>query len=299
MTQRALTPGQQRRALVVANEQTGRPEEAIEHALQVLRSHHIDCIRATPLSPQRLLTVIREGRADHDVVILAGGDGTLNMALPALLGDGAPLGILPLGTANDLARTLNLPTNPAEAARVIATGRTSHIDVGRVNGRYFFNVAHVGVGAGAHSEVTAVRKRWWGALAYPVAVARTLWSYHPFMARIHVDKQRRRLLAMHIAIGNGRYFGGGIPITENAGIRDARLDVSCVRAGGLATLFGALGAIVRGAPGPQSVWRAEGRHVELYTRRPRRIIADGEEVGYTPAVFDVEAGAVPVIIPGD
>lgn len=296
MSHRAAAPVPDRRALVIANQSAGGPEEALEEALDVLRAHHFSCTRISQPDPKRLHDVLRHGRANHDVVVVAGGDGTLNLALPAFLGEGAPLGILPLGTANDLARTLGLPANPVEAALAIATGRVTYIDVGRVNGRYFFNVAHIGFGASARRFLTPERKHRWHVLAYPISLFHSLRTYRPFMVRIHVDGQRRKLLVLHVAVGNGRYFGGGVPIAEDAGIRDARLDVSCIRAGGLLTLLRALKAMLRGKPAPDSVWRASGRQVELYTSRPRRINADGEEISRTPGFFEVIPRTLPVVV---
>lgn len=297
MTHRAAVTGLDRRALVIANHPSGRRKEALEEALQVLRAHHFSCTQEAPSDPKRLHEVLRHGRANHDVVVLAGGDGTLNLALPALRGEGAPLGILPMGTANDLARTLGLPLDPTEAALTIATGRVAYIDVGRVNGRHFFNVAHIGAGASARRFVTPERKHRWRVLAYPISLLQELRTTRPFLIKIQVDDQHRQLRAVHVAVGNGLYFGGGVPIAEDADIRDAHLNVSCIRAGGILGLLRALGAMLRGRPGPESVWRARGRHVELHTAKARRIIADGEEVSHTPAIFDVEAGAVPVLVP--
>ncbi len=286
-----------RRALVVANRKAAQVEEALEAGLAALREHGFECIREAPADPAALVEMVRDARSRYDVVVLAGGDGTLNTALPALRGAGAATGILPLGTANDLARTLGLPLEPAAAAHVIATGQVQRIDVGRVNDHYFFNVAHVGVGARARRRLTAERKRRWRALSYPVALFQALREYRPFRVRIDIDGRRRWLLAMHVAVGNGRYSGGGVPIEGDAGIADTLFDVYCIRAVGPAALLRAGGAIWRGEPGPRSLWRASGRHIELHTRRPRTVTADGEELTRTPAIFDVEPGAVSVIIP--
>jgi YegS/Rv2252/BmrU family lipid kinase len=296
VTERSATEPAQRRALILANRRAGQGEVTLDAAVDTLRAHGFDCSRETPGDPEALREAVRHGRRDYDVVVIAGGDGTLNSALPALCGDGAPLGILPMGTANDLARTLRLPLDPVAAAEVIATGREVRIDVGRVNQRRFFNVAHVGVGARARQRLTPERKRRWRALSYPVALFHAWREHRPFRARLDVDGRRRWFMAVHIAIGNGRYSGGGVPVDGDARISDARLDVYCIRAAGPMALFRAGRAVWRGQPGPASVWRSSGRRLQLYTRRPRQITADGEDIAQTPALFEVEARAVPVII---
>lgn len=297
MTERTPSPPARRRALILSNRRAGQGEATLEAALEALHWHGFDCTREAPASADDLRQAVRRGRTEYDVVVLAGGDGTLNCALPALRGEGAPLGILPMGTANDLARTLQLPLEPVAAAEVIATGRVVCIDVGRVNDHCFFNVAHIGVGARARQRLTPERKRRWRALSYPIALFHAYREYRPFRVRVDVDGRKRWFKAMHIAVGNGRYSGGGVPVHGDARISDARLDVYCIRAAGPLALFRAGRAVWRGQIGPASVWRASGKRLEVYTRHPRQITADGEDVEKTPAVFEVEAGTVPVIIP--
>ena len=106
---------------------------------------------ASARTPTTSSEAIRRECGAVDLVILAGGDGTMNSAVDALVECKLPLGILPTGTANDLARTLEIPTDLAAAAAVIGAGRRHAIDLGCVNGKYFFNAASIGLSA----EVTA------------------------------------------------------------------------------------------------------------------------------------------------
>src|ERR1700759_2463898 len=135
-----------RSALLVVNAHSRRGAGAAETVTRVLREASVpviprDCERASDLSD-----LIRATKRDIDSVIIGGGDGTLNAALPGLLETALPLGIIPLGTANDLARTLGIPIDPAAAAHIVARGALQRVDIGEVNGYPFFNVASIGFG---------------------------------------------------------------------------------------------------------------------------------------------------------
>ena len=102
---------------------------------------------AKPAEGESFADVISR-RADHcDLVIVGGGDGTLNSAASGLAYTGLPLGVLPLGTANDFARTVGIPNDPVKAAEIIAAGNAKPVDLGEVNGHLFFNVASIGFSA--------------------------------------------------------------------------------------------------------------------------------------------------------
>lgn len=284
--------------LVVANGKAGEGSQ-LDGVTAALAELGVAVELAFPESIEEMRTLVGEARQRFDVVAIAGGDGTLHSAIPALRGKGAPLAILPRGTANDLARTLGIPLDPVEAARLIVDGRARAIDLGWVNGRAFFNVAHVGLGARAKDQLTAERKARFGVLGYPVALFRALRRLRPFRVCIVAGGRRRWLLAVDLAVGNGRYFGGGVPVDGNASAVDGVLSVYCIRASNLAALFGAGGAVWLGTPGNRQIWRASAPRLTVWTRRRRRITGDGETLGYTPARFRVEPGAIECLVPRD
>lgn len=292
------SPKPHRRALVIINGKARRVDEAVDAAIDRLRASGVDCERAAPESVEALREAVRRGRGSFDMVVLAGGDGTLNAAIPALLNEGAPLGILPLGTANDLARTLAIPLQPEAAAEVIAGGQVARIDVGYVNGHPFFNVAHVGLGVHARHQLRGDLKRRWGPLSYPLSLILAVRGFRPFHVGIEADGETRWLRAVHVGVGNGRYYGGGVPVVDDADIDDGRFDLYCVRAGSALGMFRAAIAVLTGRQNTSpEVWRHRARQVRLRTRRPRRVVADGETVTRTPAEFTVRAAAVAVIVP--
>ena len=177
-----------------------------------------------------MAAAIRAERHNLDLVVLGGGDGTMNAAAEALVEAGLPLGVLPLGTANDLARTLRIPRDPAAAARVIVEGRTRAVDLGRANDKLFFNVASIGlsVRVARHMRRSGWKARF-GALSYPLTVWRVLREAHSFKAEIEIDGSRERLRTIQLAVGNGRFYGGGMAVDEEAEIDDGLLHLYALK----------------------------------------------------------------------
>lgn len=287
-----------RRLAVFANPAAGRTRSALGAAVRVFGALDLAHEVHWPTSRDELNLGIRQAVDRCDGVVLAGGDGTVNAALPALVDTGVPLGLLPVGTANDLARTLGVPNDPAAAARVIAEGAERTLDVGRVNQRLFCNVAHIGFGVHAHSEgMSAGRKRRWRALSYPVSLARAVGRLRPFSVEVHVDGRVEWLRTLHFSVGNGRFYGGGVPVQAAAVIDDGLLDAYAVPPHGPLGLVRAVWDVWHGGTPGRAVWRSAARCIELRTRRPRRVMADGEYLAWTPATFEVLPGALRAIVP--
>jgi diacylglycerol kinase (ATP) len=287
-----------RPALLVVNARSRRGAGAADIVGQVLERAGVPVLRRDNGDADELPGLIR-GEADQvDRVVIGGGDGTLNAAAPGLIGTGLPLGIVPLGTANDLARTLDVPTDPGEAARVIAAGRLRRIDLGEVNGRPFFNVASVGFGVDLTRALTRDSKRRWGALGYAVAGLRALGRFRPFMAEIVEDGTSHLSRTVHVAVGNGRHYGGGMTISEDARIDDGRLDVYSLEVESLWRLLLLVPALRSGRHHAWAEIRTlSGDEIELRTRHPRSVNTDGEITTHTPAHFRVLRGALQVYVP--
>jgi diacylglycerol kinase (ATP) len=159
------------------------------------------------------------------MVVLGGGDGTLNSAAPALAESGLPLGILPMGTANDLARTLEIPADLVSAAQIIVDGHVRRIDLGDVNAKPFFNVASLGLSTRMTQELTTDVKQRWGAFGYALATFRALSQTRPFSAEVRSQGGVRKALTLQISVGNGRHYGGGMTVEEDAEIDDGCLNL--------------------------------------------------------------------------
>src|SRR5262245_129082 len=197
------------RALLIVNTHSRSGNEACDAAIAGLRGHGIEPVYRDCKRKEELPPLIAEHGRDVDMIVVAGGDGTLNAVAAGVMEAKRPMGILPTGTANDLARTLGIPLDLEGALQVIAEGNRRRIDVGAVNGKLFFNVASIGMAAEIALTLTSDIKRRFGKLGYALAAMRVLARARPFRARIIGAERDVFSLTLQVAVGNGRFYGGG------------------------------------------------------------------------------------------
>ena len=235
-----------------------------------------------------------------DAIVVCGGDGSISSAAPAVIESGLPLGIIPAGTANDLARTLAIPLDFAAAADVVVAGYKRQIDVGMVNGHAFFNVASIGLSSELAQKLDPAIKKRFGRLGYAIAAIRILASARRFSARIIEKGSGTRVKTYQIAIGNGRLYGGGNVVEQTAAIDDGTLDLYSLEVRNLWKLALMVRAFRTGTHGAwKEVRTARCMEFDIETRRPMPINTDGEIVTATPAHFRVMPAAVTVFTPPD
>lgn len=235
-----------------------------------------------------------------DVIVVCGGDGSISSAAPAVMESGLPLGIIPAGTANDLARTLSIPLDFEAAADLVVAGQTKRIDVGMVNGHAFFNVASIGLSSELAQKLDPEMKKRFGRLGYAVAALRILSRAKRFRARIVEKGTGTRVKTYQIAVGNGRLYGGGNVVAETAAIDDGRLDLYSLEMPNLWKSVLMARAFRTGSHGAwKEVRTARCVEFDVETRRPMPINTDGEIVTATPAHFQVLPAAVTVFAPPD
>jgi YegS/Rv2252/BmrU family lipid kinase len=287
-----------RRALMMVNPKArngGLPREAIRDAL---RGGSIEPWEPDGLEKLDCITAITSHARGCDMVILGGGDGTMNAAAPALVETGLPLGILPLGTANDLARSLGLPLDPLSAARAIAGNAPQDVDLGWVNGHYYFNVASIGFSADLAAELTAEAKKTWGTAGYAIAAFRLLRRARPFSIVIEHDGRVEKVTTIQASVGNGRHYGGGMTVSEDATVDDGKLDFYSLEVDHWWRLIALLPALRRGTHGEAADVRAFAtKEIVLRTKKPRPVNTDGELATHTPAHFKVISKAVRIFAP--
>ncbi|MEZ0336324.1 MAG: lipid kinase [Gemmatimonadales bacterium] len=283
------------RVLLLLNPGARRGGEGTEEIVGRLTALALDPILELAEEPARVSEQLLRHRGEVDRIIVGGGDGTLNLALSALVETGLPLGILPLGTANNLARTLGIPDDLAAACEVAAHGHRRRIDLGWVNGRYFFTTASIGLSVRITEELSAESKRRWGPVAYALTALQVLRRSRPFHAEISWPGGKRHSRTVQIVIGNGRYYGAALPVAEDAAIDDASLDLYTIEVRHWWQLAAIAPALKRGTQGARNTVEAiRATEFEVRTRTPHEVDVDGEIGGRTPATFRVVPGALEV-----
>ncbi|NQD87497.1 lipid kinase [Paenarthrobacter sp. CM16] len=240
----------------------------------------------------------------HDLVVVGGGDGTIASAAGIVAGTDVVLGVLPMGTANDLARTLEIPRDLSSACAALADGKVVDIDLGRANGQPFLNVASAGLSVAVTQALSPRLKRLIGPLAYGVATLRSYATHKPFHARLefpdgdHQPVELENLL--QVAVGNGRYYGGGNAVSPTAGIDDHTLDIYAILAAPLRDQVKIARSLKNGKfVQSEQVYHLTSRKVRLVTDPPLPVNLDGEITTGTPTDFAVERNAVHVVVPGN
>ena len=287
-----------KRALLIVNRASGSAGADIQHAIERLRKGGIEVAERRPDNPSMIGRIIAEQASGADMVVVGGGDGTLSHSAAALLEAARPVGILPLGTANDFARGLGIPDDLGLAADIIVEGRSRSVDVGTIDGRPFLNVGSIGFSVEVARSHTGERKRRLRLLSYPVSWIDAYRRHRPFRARIICDGVARTRLCAQLAVGSGRHYGGGLTLSEHARIDDGWLWVYIVEPQGFWGWVRLLPSLRFGTIGRQR--RGEGlrgRSVDIETRRPKPVNVDGELIGRTPARFRIRPGALTVFAP--
>ncbi|MDE8585880.1 lipid kinase [Arthrobacter sp. NQ4] len=276
------------------------PDLAVEKlqkaGLPISSVHHV---RQGSELPGTLKRVVAGG---HDMVVVGGGDGTVSFAAGQLAGTGTVLGILPLGTANDLARTLEIPGGLDAACTALADGKVVDIDLGRANGWPFLNVASVGLSVGVTERLSPRLKRYLGPMAYGVAAVRAYSRHKPFRARLEFPDGDHGTLelpdVLQVAVGNGRHYGGGNAVSPTAGIDDHILDVYAIPGAPLREHVRIARLLKDGSfVERDGVYHLTTRHVRLVTQPSLPVNLDGEIATATPTDFTIERNAVHVVVP--
>lgn len=233
-----------------------------------------------------------------DVVIAAGGDGTINEIVQELVGSETALGVLPLGTVNVWAREMHIPLDIAGARDVLMHGKTRKIDVGKVNDRYFLLM----VGIGFDAEVThAVEKKPMKRLGIVGYLLTGFWmslGYDSFAATLKFASREVKTRAVQIVIGNTQLYGGAVKFTWQARCDDGLLDMCIVRKRSkLRRLLVLLDFLLHQERRRQWVSYETSDHIEIDTSKPIAMQVDGDPLGHTPAVFTIVPRALKVIVP--
>lgn len=298
-----MTPGRSYRVIRNSNagSKGGIPtnsasDEAIRTLLRT-RGLGEDIVESGSAEEARVAT--RRAVADGvDIVVAAGGDGTIGIVAGELLGSRSALGVLPLGSVMNIPRMLGLPRDLEPAADVLARGTVAAIDVGEARGEPFYETGSVGMNAAIFREAARFDQGDW------LSILRTIWvalRYRPARMELELDDGRvARTRALMVAVANGPYAGAGMTVAPTARLDDGLLDVRVFRGFSKWELLRHLAAIAFGRRryAPRVSTYRSGR-VRVSSAHPLPCRADSNDLGVTPVEFTVRPAALRVVVPGD
>jgi len=251
---------------------------------------------------QRVEALVDRARAlvaeGSPVIAVGGGDGTLGAACGAFLGSESAMMPLPAGTGNAFARDLGIPRNLDAAVRAVSQGEVRKVDVGRAQGRYFLNVATIGLTTLIAKSLDPRLKRASGNLAYAVAILRALRRSQPFELTIATEEEQISITTLQAVVGNGRIHGGPFPLSPTAGLGLGRLSAYAVRADKASDLLRySLMLSFGGHVALREVWWAEPERCSMVAQPPTEVTVDGEVLPPGPLQAVCLPGALRVVAP--
>jgi YegS/Rv2252/BmrU family lipid kinase len=261
----------------------GRGAAALAAAGEALRMRGLSVEVRSTEAPGHAVELAREAAREADLILVIGGDGTVRDVVQGLAGADVPLGILPGGTGNDLARTLGIPRDLNAALEAALVGRDRPLDVWLWDQVPFVNVAGVGLDAAVAGTVNRKLRMLHGAPAYAAAFCMTLPGFRPQVLRLSWPGGGWSGEAWLAAFANARSYGGGMLIAPDAVPDDGLLDVIVIEGVGKLELIRQFPKLFSGThvghPRVRS-FRVESLRIEAV---PQDVTIDGELIGRTPA----------------
>jgi YegS/Rv2252/BmrU family lipid kinase len=288
-----------RRHLVLVNPSAGggRARRLLPRVEEALRDRAIDyrivMTNGVEHGRQEAQRAVEAG----EIPVVMSGDGLVGQVGGELAGTRTPMGIVPGGRGNDLARVLGIPADPRGAVAVLARGSTRDIDVGEVDGRRFLGIASCGFDSEANriaNQARFVR----GNLVYAYAAVRALLAWRPARFDLVLDGRRLEHCGYSVAAANSKAYGGGMFLAPDAELDDGRLDVVCVGAVGKLRYLANLPKVFKGRHvDNEEVTVARAEVVEIDADRPFALYGDGDPLADLPVRIRVLPRALSVIVP--
>jgi YegS/Rv2252/BmrU family lipid kinase len=290
----------ERRHLLLVNPSAGggRVTELLPRAEAALRVNGLAYRVVSTRSLEHGVDEARAAAEDGEVPVVMSGDGLIGQVGGALAGSGVPMGIMPGGRGNDLARVLRIPSEPEGAARVIAAGDTRTIDVGEVNGERFVGIASCGFDSDAN-RIANDAKLVKGNLVYLYAALRALAEWKPARFTITLDGEEQAFTGYSVGACNNRAYGGGMFAAPEALLDDGEFDVLwCHEMGKLRFLTRLLPRLFSGEYVKLPEVRfARAAEVRIEADRPFAVYADGDHLTDLPATIRILPAALELYAP--
>jgi lipid kinase YegS len=294
---RARDPRQRSLALIIHGSRADDP--GLRDAVQQARALGVRVRPRVTFEVGDAASFAREAvEAGCSAVVAVGGDGTVNEVLNGLAGHDVPLGIVPLGTANDFARQVGIPEDAEHALDLILRGDPVRLDTAELNGRRFLNVSAGGIGAEATAETGAAAKAALGPLAYALTGLKKLVALETRSLRFQMPDGERTHDALLFAVGNARASGGGMPVTPLASPNDGLLDVCVVERMGRADVARLALKVRRGEHlGEEGVFYYRVPSVVILAEEPLEVNVDGEPVRAAELRYRARPGDLRIFLP--
>jgi YegS/Rv2252/BmrU family lipid kinase len=239
----------------------------------------------------------REAAGRGEIPVVVSGDGLIGKVGGVLAGTGTPMGVIPGGRGNDLARVVGIPADPAGAVAVLAAGNRRRIDVGEANGERFLCIASCGFDSDANriaNETKAVS----GALVYAYAALKALWQWKPAEFTVTVDGVVTAARGYSVVVANSQAYGGGMFVAPRAVLDDGLLDVVITGEAPKRRFLTGLPQVFKGTHIERDdVTTLRGRVVAVDADRPFAVYADGDELTDLPMSVSLLEGALELIAP--
>ncbi|OOQ57665.1 diacylglycerol/lipid kinase family protein [Mucilaginibacter pedocola] len=288
-----------RKALFIINPVSGgkRKDGVPELIKQYLDHSQFDYQTIFSTGIKHARDVAREQSRFYDIIVAVGGDGTVNEVASAIAGTDTTLGVIPYGSGNGLSRFLSVPMNAEGAIKGINTGRAVTIDAGKMNGRWFFNMA--GMGFDAHiSQVFADRSTKRGFTGYLKSSFQEIASYKAQQYHINIDGVVYQREAFMLSIANSSQYGNNAHVSPTASVQDGLLDVCIIKPFPLYR-FPEMGfrMILKATESSKYVEIIKGKNITITRSQPGPIHLDGEprEAGVDIDI-NVMPGALKIIV---
>lgn len=241
--------------------------------------------------------IILKHRDEADLVIVGGGDGTVNKVLPALKETQIPMLLLPFGTANNLARTFLIPNDIDTCLSLLEKNVIADVDLGVVNGILFVNVAGMGLSTEVNRKASSTLKRHLGVFAFVLTAFQLVTKMNPFRAHITHDGKECRTKSWQISVCNGRHYGAGMTIKDDATLDDGILHCLSTEVKHWWEGLYLIPAFMSGKyKKDHDVTLVSGREISIVTKRKFYIDVDGDIQTHTPAKFSVIPRAIRLLV---
>lgn len=236
-----------------------------------------------------------------DLVCVAGGDGSVNHILPSLIRIKKPVLVIPCGTANNLARTYNIPLKPSEAVHELLSGDVKLVDIGLINNIPFLNVVGLGLSTEVNLHVNKKLKKIFGALAFVMTALSMVLRMKPFRAVVTVDGGRPIFTrSWQISVCNGKHYGSGLTIKDDASLEDSKVHLLSTEVKKWWHSLKLVHCFIYGTfKKEDQVMLIAGKTIHIETRRRFWVDVDGDVKTTTPVNISVLPRQLSLLVPGE